>query len=156
MKLRTLIPISSVFLLCIAASSCSLVFKHQQKVAAEASENFLLQFRESRFSDIYGSLTDFKGREKVKTRMIDNLTLIKNSLGEIKNATLIKSSVRWDDDYRPYFSEVYRIDAENGSVHQQLDWYVINDQPKLAYVMTYGLDEKGEMQLLVIDGKIIF
>lgn len=131
-------------------------YQNEKKIAAAASANFYERFNGDGIQGISTELMAADSSPESREAMKKKLELVKKALGNISDKRQVKSDARSAGGGVIRVSCIYKLTTEKREYFQELVWNVADNTAKVSEVLTYSMDDKGQVQPIVIDGKIIF
>ena len=150
------LALQMIIILMLSFSFACNSYKNEKQLSVSASEAFYKNYNEKNFQQIADDQIDSTFNSARKDKMLEKLKTFKDILGNINNKELEKIDAKsFEQDSVLVFCN-YRLQSENGNYYQRVIWRVNGEKPVLSDVLTYSYNEKGEVQLLVIEGKLIY
>jgi hypothetical protein len=144
-----------VILFSVGSFSCA-SYQNEKKVAADASANFYERFSGDGVQSISSELMAADSSPELREAMRKKLELVKTALGKISDKKMVKSDGKSAGGGVIRVSCIFKLTTEKREYFQELVWNVADNSAKISEVLTYSMDDKGQVQPIVIDGKIIF
>lgn len=144
-----------IILMLLFSFACN-SYKTEKQLSARVSEDFYKNYNEKNFQQIADDQIDPTIKTARKDKLLEKLKIFRDNLGNITSKELEKTDAKsFGQDSVLVFCN-YRLQSENGNYYQRVIWRISDEKPVLSDVLTYSYNEKGEIQLFVVDGKIIY
>lgn len=153
MKKKKVLPVI-IFLAVLLSIACS-SYNNEKQLSIDASEKFYENYNEKNFQAIADNQVYSTLEPERKEKLIEKLKLVKDLLGNINTKELKKEEAELQEDNSVAVSCFYQLKTDSGTHYQKVTWRIKDNNPSLLNVWTFSYNEKGEMQLIVNDGKII-